>query len=169
MTDNQQPYDSTNDTLAHIDEVRQQMRRVIGDLHDRSLRHDRSKLGPDEKPHFDRETPKLKELVYGSEEYKASLKRLGEALQHHYANNDHHPEHFGEDGVAGMNLMQVVEMFCDWVAASKRNKGGTLNLEASFARFNFDPQLANIFRNTARDMGIPTIDPKAETERVKSE
>ena len=38
--------------------------------------------------------------------------------------NRHHPEHFGEDGIRGMNLPDVVEMLCDWKAASERTKDG---------------------------------------------
>lgn len=33
-------------------------------------------------------------------------------LDHHYQNNDHHPEHF-ELGINGMNLLQLLEMLAD--------------------------------------------------------
>lgn len=148
------PFDSTAGTLAHIQEVNNNILKFVQLMLNRAQAHDASKLGPVEKPHFDRETQKLKELTYGSDEYKASLKRLGIALEHHYMANDHHPEHFTA-GVSGMNLMQVVEMFCDWVAASKRNAGSTLDLETSFERFGFNHQLAEIFRNTANALNIP--------------
>jgi len=39
-------------------------------------------------------TPKLAGSTYGSEEYKAFLGQMKPALDHHYAVNDHHPEHF---------------------------------------------------------------------------
>ena len=44
-----------------------------------------------EKELFDKWTPILKTLEYGSEEYKDSLKNLKVALDHHYENNSHHP------------------------------------------------------------------------------
>jgi hypothetical protein len=35
---------------------------------------------------------------------------MGDGLKHHYAHNRHHPEFFGEDGVDGMSLVDVIEM-----------------------------------------------------------
>lgn len=151
------PYDSTADTLAHIRKVNEYIAVVAIELIKRGMAHDDSKLGPIEKPHFDRETPLLKELTYGSPEYKESLGRLQDALKHHYAANSHHPE-FYRNGVAGMNLLDLVEMFCDWKAASERNKGGKLNLEISFERFKFSHQLAEIFRNTAKVLNYEVVD-----------
>lgn len=141
-------YDSSADTLQHIRRVGSLLSESASELLRRGQVHDESKLGPEEKPHFDRETPLLKELTFGSDEYKASLARLGEALAHHYAHNSHHPEHYS-DGVAGMDLFDLVEMVMDWKAASERNKGGTLNLDAAFDRFRVEPQLRSIIRNTA--------------------
>jgi hypothetical protein len=108
-------YDSRADTLVHIARVRDHLGAFIRHLLERSEFHDKSKLSDDEKPAFDRETPKLKSLTFGSDEYKASLAALGPALQHHYKANSHHPEHY-RNGIAGMDLMDLVEMFCDWLA-----------------------------------------------------
>ena len=149
-------YDSKADTLEHIRKVSEYLGVFAIELIKRGMAHDDSKLGPIEKPHFDRETPMLKELTYGSPEYKESLGRLQDALKHHYAANSHHPE-FHKEGVNGMSLLDVVEMFCDWKAASERNKGGKLNLEISFERFKFSKQLADIFRNTARALNYEVV------------
>jgi hypothetical protein len=35
--------------------------------------------------------------------------------------NSHHPEHYGNRGISGMDLFDVVEMMCDWMAAARRN------------------------------------------------
>lgn len=153
------PYDSEADTRAHIARVRVLLLDFARDLGRRADLHDRSKLGPEEKPAFDRETPLLKRLVYGSDEYKASLERLGPALQHHYAHNSHHPEHH-ERGVSGMTLMDLVEMFIDWKAASERQAGTGMNIGASARRFGISRQLADIFRNTARELGWPMVEPE---------
>jgi hypothetical protein len=112
--------------------------------------HDQSKLTSPEVEVFDRVTEKLAGLTYGSDEYKASLAEMGPALQHHYANNRHHPEHF-TDGVAGMNLIDLVEMFCDWVAATRRHNDGDINksITLNAERFSLDPQLVHVLRNTA--------------------
>lgn len=147
-------YDSKADTLEHILKVNQFLGYFVRELIHRGHLHDQSKLGPEEKPHFDRVSKKLSKLTYGSDKYNESLKDLQTALKHHYENNNHHPEHY-KHGVAGMNLIDLVEMFCDWTASSQRTKGGKLDLETSFERFKFDPQLANIFRNTATYLNIP--------------
>jgi hypothetical protein len=92
MSDNV-PYDSRQDTLQHIEQVRLFLARVIDDLMSRAIHHDASKLKSPEKEVFDEFTPKLKTSTYGSEEYKGYLQAMGEALKHHYAHNSHHPEH----------------------------------------------------------------------------
>lgn len=142
-------YDSRDDTNQHIHEVWINMRRLTYELEQRANLHDRSKLGPHEKPIFDRITPLLKELTYGSEAYKANLKLLGPALSHHYVVNSHHPEHY-LDGVAGMNLLDLVEMFCDWRAATMRHHDGSLakSVEINIERFKIEPMLAQILRNS---------------------
>lgn len=146
MTD----YDSAVDTLTHIRRVQFFLNEMARDLMRRGEVHDDSKLGPEEKPTFDEMTPLLKTLTYGSDEYKASLEKLGGALKHHYAANSHHPEHFA-DGVAGMTLLDVVEMLCDWRAASERTKDGNFgnSVEIGIKRFKIEPQLAAVLRNTA--------------------
>lgn len=145
-------YDSTIDTLIHIRRVQTLLAQFANELIYRAIEHDETKLSPPEKEVFDRETPLLKSLVFGSEDYKASLSRLGEALSHHYKENSHHPEHFA-DGVSGMTLMDVVEMLLDWKAASERQKEQVLNLTYCFERFKIDKQLAQIFINTAIEKG----------------
>lgn len=143
-------YNCTADTLKHIRRVQRLLGGVARNLMQRGEVHDDSKLGPEEKPLFDEMTPLLKTLTYGSDEYKASLDKLGVALKHHYAVNSHHPEHFA-DGVAGMSLLDVVEMLCDWKAASERTKDGDFlkSIEIGIERFKIEPQLAAILRNTA--------------------
>lgn len=145
-------YDSKADTVEHIREVQRNLNRCIIELMHRGNVHDLSKLYNPEKEVFDRMTPKLASLEYGSEEYKQSLKELGVALEHHYRVNSHHPEHYS-NGVDGMNLFDVIEMLMDWRAASKRGKVKTLNLTHSFKRFNIDPQMQNIIRNTCDFLG----------------
>ena len=154
---NQKPYDSTNDTLEHIDRVRSHMGAAAWMLHKRAMLHDRSKLEAPEKQGYDVITYRLKDLVYGSDEYRAALRELKPTLDHHYAHNSHHPEHHPE-GIAGMSLLDVVEMLMDWKAATERMKdGGDIwaSIEYNIGRFRIEPQLAQILRNTAREMQWP--------------
>lgn len=156
-------FDSRPETTDHIHLVRYFMDRAVMNLGNRFMNHDASKLVEPELAAFDIATPKLAELEYGSEEYKQSLRDLGPALQHHYENNDHHPEHY-ENGIQGMSLMALIEMLCDWRAASERTKQRTDDPEkvATFEkglkfnqeRFGYSDELAGILMNTARELEI---------------
>jgi len=168
-------YDSSQETIEHILRVRELLYVAQNKLQARGFAHDKSKLGPNEKPIFDRVTGKLRGLTYGSDEYKASLKDLGPALTHHYANNSHHPEHF-ENGVEGMSLFDVLEMLCDWKAAGERHANGNINrsLAVNRDRFKISDQLNAILENTVRELGwtnsevsvIPPNVPLAEALRA---
>lgn len=82
-------------TQVHIDRVRELLCIVRSELKSRGLVHDRSKLESPEREIFEEMTPKLRGLTYGSAEYQACLQAMQPALEHHYANNAHHPEHYG--------------------------------------------------------------------------
>ena len=152
-------YDSTLDTMRHSRRVDELLLQVVVALQSRVTRHDLSKMAPPEKAVFDRVTPRLKASTYGSEDYKASLADIGEVLVHHYGANRHHPEHF-DDGIAGMTLVDVIEMLADWRAATERHDDGSLDrsLVIGEARFGIEPQLMAILRNTAVAFGwLPAV------------
>jgi len=139
-------YDCTDDVKLHIWFVKRYMDKMNLALVYRTPEHDASKLQQPEKYMFDEWTPRLKEFEFGSEEYKNALMYMGEALKHHYASNRHHPEHF-ENGVNGMNLVDVVEMVCDWKAAAFL-KGVECNIDYLAERFGLSEQLKSIIANT---------------------
>ena len=143
-------YDIEVDTLRHIKRVNELLLFACQDLLKRAMKHDDSKLVEPEKSAFDNLAPKLNGLVFGSDEYKKSLEELGTALSHHYANNSHHPQHY-RDGIDDMDLLDLVEMFFDWCAASERTKDGNIyaSINANQERFNMSEQLTNVFRRTA--------------------
>jgi len=146
-------YDSEKDTREHIRHVDHFMKEIFFKLLDRKEKHDASKLEQPEKETYDTLVPRLKLLKYGSPEYEALLKEMKPALAHHFANNRHHPEHF-ENGIDDMTLVDVVEMFCDWMAASIRSDTGfSKGLEVNKKRFNMSDQLYRIFANTAKELG----------------
>lgn len=70
------------------------------------------------------------------------------ALDHHYANNRHHPEHF-EHGIEDMNLLDILEMVVDW-DSSASCRGTELDTNYSFKRFKIEPQLQKIILNTLK-------------------
>lgn len=139
------------DTIKHIEKVRYYIRMITDRLTTRGVNHDKTKLESPEVELFTEYTPRLASTQYGSEEYKESLAGLKPALDHHYANSRHHPEHFNK-GIADMNLVDIVEMLCDWKAASERQRDGNLlkSIEQNAQRFGYDDQLKQIFLNTAK-------------------
>lgn len=142
---------STNaDTMQHIRLVGRCLHMFAIELLRRADVHDQSKLERPEVELFTEYTPKLAECTYNSPEYENFRKAMGPALAHHYANNDHHPEHF-KDGINEMNLVQLVEMFCDWKASSTRHNDGNIrkSIEVNGNRFGMSPQLVRILENTA--------------------
>ena len=143
--------DSTEATEEHRKQVQRNINDFCGKLSYRAAAHDLSKLQDPEKAGFDRATLRLKDMTYNSEEYKRSLEELSDTLKHHYANNDHHPEHY-PNGVNGMTLDALVEMYEDWRAGAKRNKNGSIikSVEANRTRFQLDDQLYSILMNTAK-------------------
>jgi hypothetical protein len=147
-------YDSRPDTEAHIQRVRELLGAVRTALGLRSQAHDETKLREPELSLFNEWTPKLKELTYGSDEYKAALAALKPALDHHYAAWSHHPEHF-ENGVNGMSLLDVIEMLADHKAAGERHADGDIwkSMEINRKRFGYSDQLYEILCNTVREMG----------------
>lgn len=153
---NETNHDSRHDTIEHILRVRELLYITQNKLEERGFAHDRSKLEEPEKSAFDRlKALSLSGMVYGSEGYRACLRAEKPAIQHHYAANSHHPEHF-ENGVDGMTLLDVVEMLMDWKAATERMKDGgdiRASLVHNTERFKLSPQLASILGNTIKEMG----------------
>lgn len=145
-------YDSAADTAAHVAEVAKNISIFVSELVKRAGSHDQSKFGSEEKPAFDSLTPRLKQLTYGSEEYKTSLREQKPAIDHHYQNNQHHPEHH-KNGVNDMNLVDLLEMLADWFAATKRHENGDIlkSLEINTERFEIGAQLHWILENTIRE------------------
>ena len=148
-------YDSTQDTLAHIRRVQELLSEAINNFCKRMIAHDISKTQEPEKPIFDEMTSKLKSSTYGSPEYNGFLKHMKVALDHHYANNSHHPEHY-ENGIKDMSLFDIMEMLIDWKAATERHADGDLrkSIEINQERFGYGDELKSILIATAVEMGF---------------
>jgi hypothetical protein len=144
---------SKNETRKHILEVNQLISQCIASLILRANNHDATKLGPDEAPYFDEYTPKLANTTYGSDEYKKFLEELKPALDHHYKCNDHHPEHHS-GGIQDMSLLEVVEMLCDWKAATLRHNDGDIrkSIELNQSRFGYSDEFKGLLLNTVNQM-----------------
>lgn len=169
----------------HIRRVQGHMHLVTTLLGMRAVIHDQSKYNPEElglvlgKPSFDK-------YEYMSTEERAALAGVKESLKHHYKANSHHPEHFvtyecgacfkeypaemnlhkcpdcGYDileqplGVKGMSLLDLLEMACDWKAASEtsgKNSSFAGSIEFGKERWKLSAEMVRILENTGRELG----------------
>ena len=137
------------DTFRHIERLRNLLNVFVIALLRRGEIHDQSKLEPPEVSLFTAVSGQLSGLTYGSPEYTEALKNLGPALEHHYANNRHHPEYF-EHGIEDMNLVDLMELLADWKASSERHADGSIrkSIKYNSKRFNISPQLQRVLENT---------------------
>lgn len=141
------------ETMRHIEKVRNYLNKVVIKILERAEKHDQSKLESPEVELFTKYTPILASLTFGSDEYNESKKLLGPALEHHYANNRHHPEHF-KNGVNDMSLIDLIELIVDWKSSSERQNNGNIrkSLEINAERYGMSPQLIKILENTIKDL-----------------
>lgn len=137
-------------TMRHIETVRNFLNTCVRDLLERAELHDQSKLQSPEVEAFEIYTPKLRASTYGSQEYIDTCRAMKPAIDHHHANNRHHPEYHA-NGIQDMNLIDLVELICDWKAAGMRHDNGDLfkSIEINQKRFGYSDELAQIFHNTA--------------------
>lgn len=137
--------------MRHIETVRNFLNVCIRELIERQEQHDQSKLQEPELSICNEYTPKLKNIIYGSEEYKKCLDEIKPFVAHHYKHNRHHVEFF-DKGINDMNLIDLLEMICDWYAATLRQKGGNIynSLELNSKKYIYSEQLYDILKNTIR-------------------
>lgn len=137
------------DTKRHIHDVQMLIEQFIIQLQHRAETHDASKLVNPEKDILRKYSHELDNSSYGDETYEHHLNKVREAIQHHYQHNSHHPEHY-DDGIRGMNLLDIVEMFFDWCAtARKYNNNVESSIRYGQERFDMSDDLTQIFINTA--------------------
>ena len=143
MTDYRELFD-------HIHEVRGHLNTLRDEMYAAGLAHDWSKAEPEEEALF---IPVELRFPYGTDEYEAVKASVSGAVEHHYAKNRHHPEHHDE-GVKGMTLVDVCEMFCDWLAATKRCEKDNIHASIDYnkKRFKMSDELVSILHNTAREV-----------------
>lgn len=144
-------YETMCDTYKHKQLVNKFINIVVSKLTERGINHDNSKLEEFEADTFTEFTPKLASSTYGSDEYKQFLKEMKPALDHHYANNAHHPEHY-PNGIKDMTLIDLMEMICDWKASTLRHNDGNIliSIDKNQERFGYSQELAQIFKNTVK-------------------
>lgn len=144
------PSDYVKDVIDHKQRVAGYMQTIANDLFRRAYIHDNSKFSPEEFEAYEEAFPNLQKYAYGTEELRAELRKIKPAIQHHFKANDHHPE-WHDQGVGGMSLVQLLEMVCDWLAASERSQTDfSQGLEINKERFHIDEQLFEVIKNTVK-------------------
>lgn len=133
----------------HVRLVRKNGRILMKELQERLAIHDKSKLEEPEHSILSENFTDLSKIPYGTPEYDALLVKVKPALDAHYAQNRHHPEHW-PNGINDMDLVDLLELLADWTAAVRKNKQGNIHrsIEHNAKRFGITPQLAGILTNT---------------------
>jgi hypothetical protein len=119
----------------------------------RGIIHDWSKFGRTETNHYAPNVPRFAQVKYGTPEYFQVLEDMKPGVEHHYQNNDHHPEYW-TGGVYEMSPIAFVEMLCDWKAACMR-RGGDFqdSLEINQKRFKFSPTTTRAIQAAVKELG----------------
>lgn len=134
--------------------VARYMWKVCRALMRRAWKHDFSKYSKNEYPYFARANS-LNKLKYGTEAYKKNLESIQPALEHHYKNNSHHPQHYSK-GIMAMSILDWCEMLCDWKAATRRTKAGSIkfSLEENQERFKYPDETKDKFSDFLKEVGL---------------
>lgn len=135
--------------LKHKEMVADYTEELAVVLKRRGKQHDDSKIEEPELSHFANYFKNLSKLTFGSPEYLKNKEQLKPCLDHHYANNRHHPEHF-KDGIKDMNLIDLIEMLIDWYCASKLQNNGNIrtSIDKNKETYKISDDLAAILENT---------------------
>ena len=139
------------DTDKHILLVQEQMSGAISELRNQAINHDQSKFSSEEAEIYAVVVPEFAKYEYGTKEHSAVGDKLGPAWKHHLDNNPHHPE-YHENGIEDMDLLYIIEMLCDWKAASMRNPNQDFrkSLKINLDKKEVSDQLQKVMINTAK-------------------
>lgn len=142
-------------TYAHIREVGEGITRIINELNSRILGHDKSKIENENEVkgfiNLNRDKEK-KNFKFGSPEYTEALNKIKKVVGGHYLENRHHPEHW-DNGIHDMDIVDIMEMLCDWASECKRDKDGDLmkSIDICCKKFGIESQLRLILEKTANN------------------
>lgn len=145
--------EARENVLEHSNKVKIVMTSLIQALEERADTHDHSKLSESELPRYAAYLDRMRGVKFGSSEYHKIRLEFSDAHDLHYSRNRHHPEHF-ERGINGMNLIDIIEMLCDWKVASVAYGGNVrISLEIQKKALGISDQLASILLNTIDMIG----------------
>lgn len=141
----------------HRDRVAKYLNRFACQLIGRGDIHDNSKFGPQEFPLYANAIDDFEKYPFGSEGYLKVKESIASATAHHFKYNRHHPEHHA-NGFDDMDLVDLMEMICDWKAATLNHPEAPgdmrRSLEFAIKKYNISPQLAKILENTIKNHNL---------------
>ncbi len=144
------------DTWQHKYALSVLMHDVAQDVMNQGINHDNSKLqAPIEATGYADYGPKLSSVPFNSTEFKRYISDMQPAVNHHKECNRHHPEYF-KDGYKEMNLIDLLEMICDWRAAGLRRDDSSVfkSIEIMQNRYGYSDELKQLLINTATYLGF---------------
>ena len=147
-------FDFLCDIILHVGEVQENIEEFTSELKKRGLAHDRTKFLALEFDAFVSTREDFKRANYGSEEYKRCVDEAHGAVVHHHENNRHHT-HYHKNGIDDMNMIDIIEMVCDWKAASRRSPDMDFagSIDHAFKKYGVGKQLGRILKNTFEQLG----------------
>ena len=138
----------------HQQQVGAIMRKVINKLIHRALTHDASKFTTQELEDNLKALPDKWRLETEGHDYfsppmDAHRETFASVIARHRKNNRHHPEYHG-NRVEPMNLIDLIEMICDWYVACKTSGGDIYeSISNNSDKYHISDQLRQILTNTA--------------------
>lgn len=161
---------SLADTRAHISLVQGSLLAIIQQLEYRAVRHDASKLLEPEASGFAALRVALADVEYGTPEYAEALREASEVVQHHYACNDHHPEHYPPVSPDRPDIAQLREDIFALRIMQHHDEIGVVALNRIVGRLEHDLACLQSGINQMSLMGIVEMfaDHRAASMRTKN-
>lgn len=140
---------------AHKESIAKYLAKFCAEISFRSSIHDDSKFRKDEFEVYSDNVEEFNKYSWDSPEERRLREKLTPAGVIHRKRNRHHPEYF-ENGIDGMNLIDLLEMLCDWRSAAERGPGDSIrkNLPTLQEKYNISPQLLKLLENTLKDFNM---------------
>jgi hypothetical protein len=113
----------------------------------RGIKHDLSKFSKEEFEYIYNLSVRGKNVKFGSKEYYKLVDSVKSAKLSHSQKNRHHFEY--HNSVNDMDLIDIIEVLCDWLAATKRQNGNIYkSIIINQKRYNLSTELTNFIKNT---------------------
>ena len=138
---------------VHVSSIRTNLAKISSELTWRASVHDGSKLDDEQLDRYIARHQEIHPLPYVSPERDEVEAKYEDLIEAHHNEYRHHPEHF-EHGIDDMNLVDVIEMLCDWAAAGADIEK---SLKLNSKKYCISPQLMTLLKNTIKDFGIKGV------------